>query len=665
MRDGYRPPKNKLLSDMTVGIIIVIMLLSLVVSYLPVYSQMTNCCNGSSNTASADIGSSLNNMSTSKNLGSYSLLNKSVNGESYESYVTASDATEAGPRSMRIIWNKTIGDITGDLPSGDKVIDLFKETLYLTAATENYEKGMGSSDISLIEIDSDSGIVLKTSTWGGAGSDFPYGIATDSEGSAYITGYTTSSGSGGKDIVLLRFSDDGHLVWNLSWGGSNDDYGQAIEDNIFVVGSTYTDDNSWDAVLLKYNKYGNFYWAKSWGGSSYDYAKSVVVDKYGNIYVTGYTSSYGNHYQVFLLKYASNGTLEWYRIWGGTDDDYGYSVVVDETGNNIYVTGSTYYDNSYQLFLLKYNSSGYFEWSRIWGGSGYESGLSVAVSKYDIIYVTGYTDSYGNGDRDSIILAYSNDGVFMWSEYYGDVRSDRGQSVITSSDKIYVLGQTTTDYGDRLFLLKYDSCSTSFYKWSTQWGVLNQREYATDVINDNESIYIVGYTNNTESGDYDSLLVKADLQGHFIFSKQWGGTDDDYGQSVAVDDSGNVYITGYTRGITNFENGWQVFLIKYSSSGNLQWYRTWGSTGDDYGKFVVVDSEGNIYVTGYTNSYGNGWQAFLLKFDNNGNLLWNVTWGGTNNDYGYSVAVDVNGSVYVTGGTYSYGNRANVSTQVR
>jgi hypothetical protein len=188
-----------------------------------------------------------------------------------------------------------------------------------------------------------------------------------------------------------------------------------------------------------------------------------------------------------------------------------------------------------------------------------------------------------------------------------------------------------------------------------------------------------GVDSHTSNGWEDAFLSKFDSSGSFQWAKTWGGSDDDNGLDVAVDGSGNVYVTGSFEGTADFDpdpgvdnhtsNGeYDVFLAKFDSSGSFQWAKTWGGTGEDDGYAVAVDGSGNVYVTSYfedtvdfdpgpgvdfhtSNGY---YDVFLSKFDSSGSFQWAITWGGSSGwDYGYGVAVDGSGDVYVTG--YFYG----------
>jgi hypothetical protein len=208
-------------------------------------------------------------------------------------------------------------------------------------------------------------------------------------------------------------------------------------------------------------------------------------------------------------------------------------------------------------------------------------------------------------------------------------------------------------------------------------------------------VYVTGYFTGTSvdfnpdpiavdphssNGAEDIFLSKFDSSGTFVWARTWGGSDNfwgDWGYGVAVDGSGNAYVTGYFWGDSvDFDPGtsvdphstngdYDIFLSKFDSNGTFVWARTWGGSGEDDGYGVDVDGSGNVYVTGYfqDNSVdfnpdptavdphsSNGYNdIFLSKFDSNGTFVWARTWGGSDSDIGYGIAADGSGNVYVSG----------------
>ena len=168
------------------------------------------------------------------------------------------------------------------------------------------------------------------------------------------------------------------------------------------------------------------------------------------------------------------------------------------------------------------------------------------------------------------------------------------------------------------------------------------------------SVYVCGYTGSAGAGSTDLLLAKFSSSGAVQWQKTLGGSKHDYGYSVAVASDGSVYVCGYTESVGVGRA--DLLLAKFSSSGTVQWQKTLGGSSQEYCNSVAVAPDGSVYVCGYTESAGAGSIDFLLaKFSSSGTVQWQKTLGGSNYDYGISVAVAPDGSVYVCGNTGSAG----------
>jgi hypothetical protein len=157
----------------------------------------------------------------------------------------------------------------------------------------------------------------------------------------------------------------------------------------------------------------------------------------------------------------------------------------------------------------------------------------------------------------------------------------------------------------------------------------------------------------SEGSNIDALLVMFNSSGSLLWNETWGGNSQDIGNGVAIDSRGDIYMTGVTESFGN--GGWDAFLVKYNNAGIQLWNVTWGGTGFDGGSDVALDSAGAVYIAGSTNSTGtNNEDTLLLKYDSSGNLLWYATWGGTGADIGSALVIDSAETVYITGYTNSY-----------
>jgi uncharacterized delta-60 repeat protein len=287
---------------------------------------------------------------------------------------------------------------------------------------------------------------------------------------------------------------------------------------------------------------------------------------------------------------------------------FGYGVATDSS-DNIYITGATqtFGGEDYDVFLQKYDQSCNLLYTAQWGGPGNDIARGITVDAADNVYITGSTDSFADGITQVFLLKYTTSGELQFSQTWGSIGNNYGNGVATDP-----------------------------------WG----------------NIYVVGTTSNPNALGTSALLLKYDSSGNLLFQRKWGGNQSDYGTSVAVDPAGYVYVTGYTYSFGPTPGISAVMLLKYDRMGNLVFQRIWGGQQNDYGSAIAVDIDGNVYVTGYTKSYSitpGVPSAFLLKFDQAGNLLFQRIWGGYRGDFAYGIAVDLQENVYLTGYTYSFG----------
>lgn len=276
---------------------------------------------------------------------------------------------------------------------------------------------------------------------------------------------------------------------------------------------------------------------------------------------------------------------------------------------DIYLAGFTSgFGNGGDLLLLKFFTNGSLGWARTWGGPFYDSGSSVSVDPVGNVYVTGQTENSGGGPVDAVILKFSPSGTVLWARMWGGANSG----------------------------------------------------YGTSITADSAGVYVGGSENCTGGTTCDAFVLKINSTGGLVFQKSWGGSRNDYGYGIAINaSSGSLYLVGGTQ---SYGSG-GAFVLKFDTTGNLQWQRVWGPAGG-YG--VTLDPKGNVIVVGNTQSFGvtNG-TAFILHVDPLGNLISEDTWGAqTTRSPGtvaYGVAADSLGNAYVTGSLvaplpYSLGN---------
>ena len=208
-------------------------------------------------------------------------------------------------------------------------------------------------------------------SWGGGGADNGSAVATDSYGNVYVVGSTTSFGAGGQDVLITKYGPSGQFLWAKTWGGAGNDYASSIkvgpDGYVYVSGGTSSYGSGWyDLLLLKLDSDGNLKWGTTWGGSSYEGGYDIGFDATGNIYVVGESYSTSPCCSAVLLKFSTAGTLLQKTSYKGPASyDTGYSLTVD-SDFNVIVAGISWDYSVYPLhnsiLLLKYDPNGNLLW---------------------------------------------------------------------------------------------------------------------------------------------------------------------------------------------------------------------------------------------------------------------------------------------------------------
>ena len=420
--------------------------------------------------------------------------------------------------------------------------------------------------------------------------------------------------------------------------------------------------------LLAYSTY--------FGGTGADQALAVAVDAWGNTYVAGYTSSTdlqttpnafdrvpAGSYDVFVTKLNASGSAIIYSTYlGGSGDEFAYGLAVDSQGN-AYVVGDTNSTNfptvnavqatlggGVDAFVSKLNPNGSaLVYSTYLGGSGIDDGLAIAVDEQGSAYVAGDTNS-SNFPRQNPIQPALGGG---FDAYFAKL-TPAGTALVYST----YLGGASDDYA---YGVAVDSSGNAYVA-----GLTGSSNFPTS-----------NALQGSLGGRNDAFLTKVNASGSaLVYSTYLGGAADDWANGIAVDSSGNVYLTGQTSS-TNFPtlNPFQAslagpidaFVTKLNPAGSALVYSSFlGGANSDIAMSIAVDDLGSAYLAGYTNSTdfplvgatqssaGGGYDAFVAKLNASGSALAFSTYlGGNNDDFGSQIACDGSGNIYVVGSTSS------------
>jgi uncharacterized delta-60 repeat protein len=408
-------------------------------------------------------------------------------------------------------------------------------------------------------------------------TDEAVAIAVDGSGNVYVTGESSSQG-GPMDYATIKYNSAGEEQWVVRYNGpgNGDDRANAIaidaSGNVYVTGESLGEGTGIDYATIKYNSAGQQQWVARYDGpaSSDDYATAIAIDGSGNVYVTGTSSiDAASNFDYLTVKYNSAGEEQWVASYNGPGNalNFPYAIAVDSSGN-VYVTGESYgLESASDYATIKYNSTGQEQWvARYNGPANYnDAARAIALDASANVYVTGYSFGVGDVGNDYATIKYNPAGQQEWvARYNGPASLDDYATAIAvdSSGNVYVTGGSAeVDYASGYATIKYDSAGQQ------QW--------------------IARY-----NGPANSV---------------------DFAEAIAVDSSGDVYVTGGSVGQATRSD---FATVKYNSTGQEQWVARYDGpgNGDDQANAIALDAFGNVYVTGQSFDPNNGDDYVTIKY---------------------------------------------------
>ncbi len=348
------------------------------------------------------------------------------------------------------------------------------------------------------------------------------------------------------------------------------------------------------------------------------------------------------------------GDTLWTRTYGGTGSEQGFSVQQTQDGGYI-ITGYAMINWNYDVYLIKTDAQGDTTWTRRFGGTSVEQGNSVQQTSDGGYIIAGYTTSYGAGSWDAYLIKTDALGDTLWTQTYGGSSLDWAFSVQQTQDGGYIVTGSTQSYGagsHDVWLIKTDQSGNQ--EWSRTFGG-SAYDHGNSVQQTTDGGYLVaGITLSYGAGSYDFWLIKTDGSGTEEWNYTFGGTEDDQGNSVQQTADGGYIIVGHT---TSYGAGdYDVYLVKTDASGTEEWSQTYGGSYMDIGEGVWQTSDGGYILTGETKSYGAGsYDVYLVKTDASGTEEWSQAYGGGDDDKGYCIQQATDGGYITAGSTRSFG----------
>ena len=339
-------------------------------------------------------------------------------------------------------------------------------------------------------------------TWGGFAEDKADEVAVAPDGSTYVVGTTESFGVGDRDAFLLKYTPQGSLAWQRTYGTARiqpflraDEFGLGVA--AAVDGSAYITGQFGDGTifLAKFDAVGNLEWQITWGQNG-DFARGVEVAGDGSVYVAGGTFARGaGQRDALLLKFTAQGDFVWARTLGGQFDDAANDIAIGSDGG-IYIAGemTTFLGND--AFLAKFTADGSVAWAREWGiagGTALTSAFGVGSGPDGTVYFTG--NAVGTGVDESLILVkFDAAGSLMWERLSGPSFATGLDVAVAADGTVYVVGNTADDFNSSdAVVIKFLASGRA--REASRWGGVEQENATSVAVASDGSIVIGGEAN--------------------------------------------------------------------------------------------------------------------------------------------------------------------------
>lgn len=399
-----------------------------------------------------------------------------------------------------------------------------------------------------------------------------------------------------------------------------------VNANVYVAGYSVQNGEASNAVAIKYNSGGIEQWTAVYDGPGQgaDAAIDIAVDAAGNAYIAGSSTGIGTGLDMITIKYDAAGNEQWVAFYNGPadGDDEATSIALDADGN-INVSGcSAGNGTGLDYVTIKYNSDGLSLWEARYNGpaSGEDAANAVVTDAEANVYISGRSAGAGSG-FDYATVKYDRDGIEQWVSLYNGPGNDYDEAhdiALDGNGNVVVTGTSTGSWVYKDYCtVKYDPQGTEL--WAARYdGQSNWIDEAKAVAVDTDDNIIVTGHSYAQFLSYDYATVKYNSAGDQLWVQRYNGSSDgdDRANAIALDADNNVYVTGYT---SSYLSSLDYTTLKYNVSGTTQWVAAYNGPGDgeDTAVSIALDETGGVYLSGYSQGDGLDYDFATVKYSQN------------------------------------------------
>jgi len=362
-------------------------------------------------------------------------------------------------------------------------------------------------------------------------------------------------------------------------------------------------------------------WDKTFGGSEPDMANSIIQTEDGGYAVAGYTWSKGAGRQDFwVIKLYEDGSIEWDRTFGGSEAEVIYSIIQTKDGGYAIAGKTKSIASGEKAWVIKLNKRGNKVWDNAFAKRTDDEIFSIIQTADAGYAVCGYTGAKDWGEVDCWVIKLDETVNTVWDKIFGGIGWDETNSILQTEDGGYVVFgfvQSKNKGREDAWIAKLDE--NGEIVWDKAFGGSQNDEIFSGIKTADGGYAVCGYTESKGAGGYDAWIAKLDENGEIVWDKAFGGIEADVANSIIQTRDGGYALAGYTwsKGAGR-EDAW---VIKVDENGDVVWDKTFGGSNEDVARCIIQTDDGGYAVAGYTESKGAGrYDVWVMKLDEKGNL---------------------------------------------
>jgi hypothetical protein len=354
--------------------------------------------------------------------------------------------------------------------------------------------------------------------------------------------------------------------------------------------------------------------------------------------------------------HATTQGLQWDVAFGGPAKDWAYAMTGTYDGG-LCTAGRTASQGAglEDLWIVRVDGNGRLLWEKSFGGRAIDRGRAIVETPDHGLVIAGATESKGAGEFDAWVIKVDANGELLWDRHFGAAATDWVSALVATSDGGLALGAYTQDESGGpydFWVIKLNGDGELL--WERRYGGA-ATDWSTAITETlDKGLVVVGHTESKGNGGADFWVLKLDADGEPLWDRTFGGPKLDYASAVTATRDGGIVVGGMTRSVG--AGGFDIRVLKLNSSGEVIWDQTIGGAQNDWVRAIIQTRDSGYALAGYTDSQGAGlYDVWLIKLASDGAILWERTYGDTANEWARALVEMPDGGLALAGDTYSMG----------